>query len=149
MRPGAVERRGGDNAEMVYIPAGAFTMGDTRGEGLENERPALLREAQGRDHYPLVYATWEDALTYCRWAGKRLPTEAEWTSSLDRPYPYLATGGREDPAAAGPRIVRGGAWRFKPMALRISVRCGGWRPAPSGPSSASAAPRAEGRYRRR
>jgi formylglycine-generating enzyme required for sulfatase activity len=34
----------------------------------------------------------------------------EWTSSLDTPYPYNTADGREDPAAAGRRILRGGCY---------------------------------------
>jgi formylglycine-generating enzyme required for sulfatase activity len=57
---------------------------------------------------------------------------AEWTSTLYQPYPYRADDGREDPAAPGERVTRGGDHVFDstPEKLRASFR-GGFSRAPA------------------
>jgi sulfatase modifying factor 1 len=93
-----------NGAEMVYIPAGVFTMGsndynvshtvylDAYEIGKYEVTVGQYRKfctATGRampdapgwgwkENHPIVMVSWQDAADYALWAGGRLPTEAEW-----------------------------------------------------------------------
>ena len=91
-----------DNAEMVLIPKGPLSevfyldrYEVTNAQYLKFVEDTKHREPDfwNRPDYnqpdqPVVGVRWHDALAYCVWAGKRLPTEKEWE--------WAARGGLED-----------------------------------------------------
>ena len=76
---------GTDKTDAFFMDAYEVTVGQfktfLKSSGYKPDQPIIwnkVYEYSPTDKHPMIYVNWYDATAYADWAGKRLPTEAEW-----------------------------------------------------------------------